>query len=53
MQFNLDKTFDSVIVSNANDSEEIMKAIKTVEDKVSTFVGKNKTNQLFVVSTGP
>ena len=51
--FNLDKTFDSVNVSNANDSEEIMKAIKTVEDKVSNIAGKNLTNKISVVSTGP
>ena len=35
MQFNLDKTFNSIDVKDINDAKDIIAAIKTVEDKVS------------------
>lgn len=35
MQFNLDKTFDSINVQNITDATSILAAIKKVEDKVS------------------
>ena len=35
MQFNLDKTFDSINVQNIASAKDIFSAIKKVEDKVS------------------
>lgn len=35
MQFNLDKTFDTIPCNNTGDAEMIVKAINTMEGKVS------------------
>jgi len=37
MQFNLDKTFDSIPVTDSSSAKDIFNAIKKVEDKVSNF----------------
>ena len=55
IQFNLDKTFDSINVQNINDAKDIIAAIKKVEDKVSTRKGLFIINLfvIYLVSTGP
>ena len=35
MQFNLDKTFDTIPCNNTSDAEAVVKAIGTIEGKVS------------------
>ena len=37
MQFNLDKSYDSLPIKDANDAQEIVKMIKAAEDLVSNY----------------
>ena len=37
MQFNLDKTFDSIPCANTSDAATVIKSISQVENKVSSF----------------
>ena len=55
MQFNLDKTFDSINVPNINSAKDIIAAIKKVEDKVSSYILLifSDLNDFNLVSTGP
>ena len=37
MQFNLDKSYDSLAIKDAKDAKEIVKMIKAAEDLVSNY----------------